>query len=213
MTRWKLWAGAVLVTLLLSATTVGAEKATLTVWHPFGPSGHPGGGDLFNKLVSEFEASHPNVKIQATLYGVLELRQKMQVALPAGTEPDIWFGGPAAATLGRFAQAGYLADLTPYYEKYGWKSVTEEQGLKYVSYKGRYYGVPHNPDVVVIYYNKDMFKASGWQVPNTYTEFVALIKAIRTKGLPPILFGDRDGWPGVNPGSPLTGLDRRVLGW
>ena len=183
---------------LFSVVTSAEEKITLTMWHPFGTSGHPGGGETFNKLVKEFEEKYPNIDVDATLYGVLELREKMLVSLPARTMPDIWFAGPAAATLGRFAQAGYLADLAPYYEKYKWENIVLEQGLDYVSYKGKYYGVPHNPDLVVIYYNKDMFKEKDWQVPNTYDEFIDLIKEIKAEGMSPIAFGNLDGWPGTN---------------
>jgi len=175
-----------------------AEPISMTMWHPFGPSGHPGGGEFFNEKVAEFTSAHPNIQFEATLHGVLELRQKMQVALPAGTQPTMWFGGPAAATLGQFAQAGYVANLTPFYDKYDWKGRMLEKGLQYISYKGQFFGVPHNPDLVVIYYNKDMFKANGWSVPETFDQFTSLVDKIKSQDLVPIAFGNRDGWPGVN---------------
>jgi len=187
-----------LVLLVCSVMSSAEEKITLTIWHPFGTSGHPGGGETFNKLVKEFEEKYPNIDVKKSLYGVLELHDKMMISLPAGTMPDIWFAGPASATLAKFSQAGYLADLMPYYKKYGWEDIILKQGLDYVSYKGKYYGVPHNPDLVVIYYNKDMFKEKGWQVPNTYDEFIDLIKEIKAEGMSPIAFGNLDGWPGCN---------------
>ena len=202
MKRLLVIVAAVLLVVLPVFGTAETEPDTaqveINIWHPFGPSGHPGGGEFFEKLVAEFSEMHPDVIINSTLHGVLEMRQKMQIALPAGTQPTMWFGGPAAATLGQYAEAGYVANLTPYYEQYGWEDVSLEKGLQYISYNGQYYGVAHNPDLVVVYYNKDMFASNGWSVPNTFEEFSNLIEAALAKGLAPIAFGNRDAWPGVN---------------
>ncbi|TKA03202.1 ABC transporter substrate-binding protein [Actinacidiphila oryziradicis] len=62
---------------------------------------------------------------------------------------------------------------------------------------GKYYFVPLYTYPWAIFYRKSVFKAHGYSVPTTWSQFIALCKQMKTDGLVPIGFGDKDLWPAM----------------
>ena len=46
-------------------------------------------------------------------------------------------------------------------------------------------------------YRKSVFEEKGYTVPKTWDEFVALADKMKTDGLIPLAFADKDGWPAM----------------
>ena len=62
---------------------------------------------------------------------------------------------------------------------------------------GKYYFVPLNTYPWAVFYRKSVFTAKGYTVPTTWDELVALCKKMKSDGLVPIAFGDKDAWPAL----------------
>src|SRR3954464_298460 len=62
---------------------------------------------------------------------------------------------------------------------------------------GHYYFVPIYNYPWAVFYRKSVFKQHGYKVPKTWDQFVALAKQMKTDGLTPIAFTDKDGWPAM----------------
>ncbi|HVU90806.1 MAG TPA: extracellular solute-binding protein [Jatrophihabitans sp.] len=62
---------------------------------------------------------------------------------------------------------------------------------------GKYYLVPIYNYPWVVFYNKSVFTAKGYQIPKTWEDFIALCKQMQKDGLVPLAFAEKDGWPAL----------------
>jgi multiple sugar transport system substrate-binding protein len=60
---------------------------------------------------------------------------------------------------------------------------------------GKQYFVPIYNYPWGFFYRKSFWKQNGWEVPKTWDELIALAKKMKTKGIIPVQFADKDGWP------------------
>lgn len=60
---------------------------------------------------------------------------------------------------------------------------------------GKLYGLPRNTDIALLFYNKKMFDAFDWKLPETFDELFELSKEIKRRGFIPLSMDGRDGWP------------------
>jgi multiple sugar transport system substrate-binding protein len=62
---------------------------------------------------------------------------------------------------------------------------------------GKFYFVPLTTYPWAIFYRKSVFKKYGYEVPTTWSAFIALCKQMKKDNLVPIAFGDKDQWPAL----------------
>ncbi|MER5472980.1 ABC transporter substrate-binding protein [Streptomyces sp. NPDC002685] len=62
---------------------------------------------------------------------------------------------------------------------------------------GKYYFVPLYTYPWALFYRKSVFQQHGYEVPTTWSQFVALCKQMKKDKLVPIAFGDKDAWPAL----------------
>jgi raffinose/stachyose/melibiose transport system substrate-binding protein len=140
-------------------------------------------------IVKNFETAHPDIKIKVVYNADPDTLTKQQLA--AGGGPDvIMTDGPS--TLKQYAAANYLLPLEDYSKKFGWDQLFEPWAYDTVKHDGKLMGIPGAYETLVVYYNKDMFKANGWNVPANYDELMKLCKAMQDKGIIPFAFGSSD---------------------
>ncbi|WP_206919294.1 ABC transporter substrate-binding protein [Alicyclobacillus suci] len=182
-----------------ASTGSSSQPVTITFWY--------GVGDTLStdiqQMVSEFNKTHPNIKVVATYQGSYsgggEEQQKLLAAIKAGDPPDIAQIEVHAMPL--FASSGQLADLSPLMQQ---SSVDKPSNfldgmLVSTQFNGDYYGVPFNRSVPVFYYNKTLFQKAGISnPPATWDELVADAKKLtsgsgsnKVYGFEPLV----DWWP------------------
>ncbi|MDQ1306995.1 MAG: raffinose/stachyose/melibiose transport system substrate-binding protein [Actinomycetota bacterium] len=169
-------------------------KVTLSVWHnaTTGP-----GGDWWTKAGADFEAAHPNVKVELQVVQNEDYDGKLQTALNAGEAPDIFMqrgGGKMAA----MAKAGQLMDLadsvTP-----ETKSVINEAAFKPGTIDGKLYSMPLTVLPGGFFYSKDLFAKAGVTTPPaTITELQAAVEKLKATKVAPIALGGKDAWPAAH---------------
>ena len=153
-----------------TAPAAAAQRVSIEYWQYFFQSKQ----DLVNSLIQDFQKQNPNIEIvHNSTIPYEQYQQKLAAAAPAGQGPDVvnlYYGW-----LGKYTQSGYLQELptsafpAAMLEKDFFPVV---QGAKL---QGKYWGVPTAVRTLALFYNKDLFSASGVdpnKPPTTWEEFV-----------------------------------------
>ncbi len=128
---------------------------TIDFWYAIGGRN----GEGIQKLVKEFNDSHPNIVVKATFQGDYYAHAaKLQAALVSGNQPNIVM--LEISQVGQFGYSGALADLSPYFSK---EEIGKfHEGLLKNSYiNGKFVAVPFNRSTPILYINKTMLKEAG----------------------------------------------------
>jgi multiple sugar transport system substrate-binding protein len=111
-----------------------------------------------------------------------------------GTPDDVftWFAG---YRMQFFAQRGLASDISDVWEKIGGNF---SQAFKDAStLDGKQYFVPFYNYPWAIFYKKSVWEKNEWEPAANLDDFKALCEKIKAKGMTPIAFGDKDGWPAM----------------
>jgi multiple sugar transport system substrate-binding protein len=154
-----------------SSSDDGSSTAAgeITVWHGYGELAAPGEEpnvelDSFKRLVGEFEASHPDIKVKLSYVNSDFSLQKLTVALQGGKAPDVTY--QYGTNMAQLATTPKVVDLTDRVgdAAYDWNDVFP--GIRDVfTVDGKVMGVPALVDNLAVVYNKTMFAAAGIPEP------------------------------------------------
>jgi multiple sugar transport system substrate-binding protein len=159
-----------------ATTTLAASPVKLTLWHAY--SGDM--GKQFEALITEFNQTHPNIQITPSYGGSLyTMHDKLMTAIAGKAAPDIsqtdqyWASelGQANAIV---KVANYLAK-DPNFKK----DDIYDMAWKTGSYKGEVWTMPFSCSNIVLYYNKDLFKAANLdpeKPPKNWAELQSMAK-------------------------------------
>jgi N,N'-diacetylchitobiose transport system substrate-binding protein len=144
-----------------SATNNGTPQArTLNVWLMNGSAPDA----VINAVNTDFQSSHPGVKVKVDLQQWNGIAAKTNAALSTSSPPDVLEMGNTLVS--GFASAGGLADLTSKKSLLGaanWLQSLAEAG----TLDSKLYGVPYYAGDRIVIYNKDMFAQAGITAPPT----------------------------------------------
>src|SRR4051794_15608394 len=112
-----------------------------------------------------------------------------------GTPNDLatWFAG---YRLQFFAAQGLLDPIDDVWDEIGGNFNDATKNLS-KGVDGKFYMVPLYNYPWVVFYNKSVFKAKGYEVPKTWDDFITLSKQMNKDGLTPLAFAEKDGWPAL----------------
>ncbi len=110
-----------------------------------------------------------------------------------GTPDDVftWFAGFRMA---QFAENGLISDLSDQWPIDGLNDSFKQAST---APDGKQYFVPVSYYPWALFYRKSIFEKNGWAPPETNNDFMELMKDMQGKGITPIAFGDKDGWPAM----------------
>jgi len=162
-----------------SESTSPGGKVTIQMWDGQSDTARK----AIDKLVAEFNSSHPDVQVEASSGGTTPdgMLPKVTTAVAAGTEPDISY--MYGSWGGNLAQSPAIADLTQAVKDPSigwddfWPAATET-----VTVDGKVIGFPAIIDNLSVIYNKDLFDAAHVPYPSndwTWDDFRATAKALR----------------------------------
>jgi sn-glycerol 3-phosphate transport system substrate-binding protein len=146
------------VSLLALATSVGAVHAqtTVTFWHSFNNAS----GEALDEIITNYQAQNPDVVIAAEYVGNYnDIVARLQAAIPANRGPDAVI--LEVTRYGLFADAGVLADLTPYFDADPLKDELYDYAREIGVIGDKTFIVPFNSSTPVLYYNKAIFEKAG----------------------------------------------------
>jgi multiple sugar transport system substrate-binding protein len=166
-----------------------AAPVTITFWHSYNADTE--GKYLDETIIPAFEASHPNIKVEAVNVPWDPFRRKLLIALSGGTAPDLARVDIAWTT--ELADTGALAKLAELIPDFAAYADTFLPGpLSTNLYLGEYYGLPLDTNTRVLAYNKAMFEAAGIEGPPATIDEM-LVDCAKIKALGPDVYCFADG--------------------
>lgn len=158
--------------------------------------------EVFEELEERFNATHDDIvlKIDSPNDAMTILKTKFI----REDYPDIiGIGGDMNYSL--FMDSNILADISDYE---GLKAIKPAyvdilEGLEFVPTEGTY-GVPYVANAAGVLYNREMFQEHGWEIPETWDEFISLCEEIEKEGIQPLYFGFKDVWTCLAPWNALA---------
>lgn len=149
----------------------------------------------FYAVVEEFEKENPDIDINLEGKEQSEHVKNMKMRSQSNKLPDIFWMLPASAK--ELQEAGALADLSEFLD--GHQDIVE-------SFKGRenmidpfragdvQYGMPYQPLVTGLYYNKQILAENGLEKPETFEDLMKTVEVLNKKGIVTISKGAKDNY-------------------
>jgi len=163
-----------LAAVLCLAGTALAESAqapvTINFWHHYSAQSAEN-ETLTNVLIPKFESENPGIKVNAVSHEWAELHDKILVSASSGSLPDV--ARCDIAWLPEFQKMGVLVSLDeamPDFKDASGQLL--DSAMSTASIGGHYYALALNTNSKILYYNTEMLKAAGVEVPGTLDEWV-----------------------------------------
>ena len=153
-----------------------------------------------NSQVSRFQAAYPGSKVNVTLLPANndQFSAKLQAAFTSGQVPDVmllYSGGYTTPYEQKLTALNKYVNASPgmYNSISAWDLSCGN--LDCQGGKAPIYGVPLDFVSYGVFYNKAMFKKAGIAgPPSTFSELLSDCTKLKSTGVIPIAYGDRDGY-------------------
>ncbi|QRM46379.1 extracellular solute-binding protein [Rhizobium sp. BG4] len=178
------------VSVLMSGT-VHAEDKTFKIW--WYEDAASAAGITWKKALETFQQKHPDVKVQFELKTFDQITKSGTMILNSAEAPDLMEYNKGNAVAGLAASQGLLTDLGDVAKQRGWDKVLSDASNQLSRYdeKGIYgngplIGVANYGEFVSVFYNENMFKEAGVEVPKTLEDMEKVMDVFVKKGITPI---------------------------
>jgi multiple sugar transport system substrate-binding protein len=157
----------------------------------------------FDKIVNDFTAQNPNIKIKLLSAPYASTKQQLVTGAASKTLPDVV--GLDGAWVSDFAKQGAITDLSKLMTDANYDT---SQLASQVQLKGKTYMIPVVNFVYPLFVNQDLLAKAGVKdVPSTRTEFLDAAKKISATG------GDVKGWALPLDTAVPNGIQNDVMSW
>jgi ABC-type glycerol-3-phosphate transport system substrate-binding protein len=176
---WSVLLGTVLVAFLLA--TIAAEAKVSIRFQDWRLAEKPAGPSL-TEMVQAFMKENTDIEVVLDPVSVNDKLNKFVTQSRGGDPPDVV--RILTTDVPGFVEMGFLLPLDKMVAKAGGKAYIEDFSpylVKAMTIKGALYGIPHEGDALVIYYNTDLFKKAGLNPdapPKTFEEFISVAKKL-----------------------------------
>jgi multiple sugar transport system substrate-binding protein len=148
-----------------------------------------GSGRGFGDMAKDFEAAHPTIKVEETLYNPAkgyDTKAELELAAGGGTYDVIWSPWRAYR---RWVQNDWIQEVTSYIND---PKMTDDAKFKFndflggsvnaITIDGKLYGLPILNATVVLYYRKDIFAQQGLpeRAPDSWDELMDFAAKAKT---------------------------------
>jgi multiple sugar transport system substrate-binding protein len=189
MVHSKKGAIALLAGLLMSSTAM-AETRELKYFADFDATPLA----AMEALIADFEAANPDIDVVLQNFDHEGYKTAIRNFLTTDS-PDLanWYAGNRMAP---FVKAGQFQDVSDVWEANG-LSDSLASAKASMTIDGKQWGVPYTYYQWGIYFNKDVYKAAGVEVPKTWDEFVANCEKFKAASVDCLTTGTSALWPGA----------------
>lgn len=159
--------------------STGSSDVTLKlVAAEYGDSAANSTQKYWDALVRSYEAKHPGVKVQVSVYSWKDVDRKVKDMVDAGHAPDMAQMGSYAdyAAAGKLYPASDLLSITTQGD---FSSQLAEAG----QWNHEQYGMPFAASTRVLFYNKTLFTEAGITPPTDWDELAADARALKAQGV------------------------------
>lgn len=147
--------------------TTGAQEVEL--WYYWETEGHQ---VALQTAIDEYNASQSNYSVVAKYVPFADFKKQLSIGAVAEALPDmVILDSPDHAS---YASMGIFADLTDKIDV----SAYYQGPVDSCTYDGKLYGVPFGVNCLALFYNEDMLKEAGVEVPTTWSELQAAAETL-----------------------------------
>ena len=158
--------------------------------------------EAFEKIQDRFNETHQDIHL--TIDSPNDAMTILKTRFIREDYPQI-VGIGGDINYSNFLDADLFLDISDLEEvtsvKQSYQDMSKE--LEFVPREG-VYCLPYAANAAGILYNKDLFEKQGWEVPETWNDFVSLCKEIEAEGMLPLYFGYKDTWTCLAPWNALA---------
>ncbi|RSN09814.1 ABC transporter substrate-binding protein [Streptomyces sp. WAC 01325] len=144
----------------------------------YGDNESNGSQKYWDKLVTAYEAEHPGVTVDVTVYSWNDVDAKVKEMVDAGKAPDM-------AQIGAYAD--YAAKDLLYRADDLLSIPVQADFVAQFADAGRVrdvqYGIPFASSTRLLFYNKTLFEKAGISAPTTWKELAADAEALKAEGV------------------------------
>lgn len=176
--------------------STGNSKVTLKVSSRYG-SDVPD-EKYYRQKVEEFNKTNKDgISVQMdNIPTEADYLDKLRTSFADGDTPNVFIEYGGSRTLD-YVKSGALVNLQPYMDQdQSWYKSFKPQfwsDLKYEGYNG-IWGVPFKSYIVVVYYNKDIFKKEGLTIPKSFQDLLNICQKLKAAGITPFQVGEKDNF-------------------
>ena len=174
-------------TLLAAGSAAAADATQITMWSNW--PDEPAKKDWVTARVKEFEAANKQCAVKLSFIPKADIYTQAKSAVRTGQAPDVFYMEPDQP---EFLAGGFLEPLDAYVDL----TRLEDWAKPAWTSKGKVYGLPVEAYTVELYYNKDLLKKVGVEVPASFqltqAAFTDLVKKGAAAGITPVSQGVGD---------------------
>lgn len=168
---------------LIGALGIAQAQTTITFWHVWGGARLP----MIEQMIDDFEALHPDIKVEHTLLDQADLAARYLTSIAAGTPADVLMMH-SGRFFPAFGQRALLVDLTSYLERDGLNpaDIFYPSDVQNFTWAGVPYALPVSTDSGGwnLFYDVDDFVAAGLdpdRPPTTWQELEEYAAALTVR--------------------------------
>lgn len=193
-------AGAILPALAQPVPATVDRPVTISYYN-YNLASAGNGAEATKRLIAQFEAANPNIKVEPVGASSFELTSRVQADVAAGRIPDVvqMVFSDLAFGVDNLGVAA-LEDIVPEEERKEHFAGMSPNGLKLGMLNGKTYGLAYTFSTPVLFYNADLFRKAGLDPdnpPRTWAEVKTAALAITSKtkasGIATGIFGPSAG--------------------
>lgn len=156
----------------------------------------------FEKIEARFNETHDDIYL--TISSPNEAMTILKTRFIREDYPDI-IGIGGDSNYSNFLDADLFLDISELEELEQVKKsyLQMDKELEFVPQEGAY-ALPYAANAAGVLYNKEMFQKYGWEIPETWEEFMTLCNEIQSCGIQPLYFGFKDTWTCLAPWNALA---------
>lgn len=156
--------------------------------------------DIYNGILDEFKAKHPDVTIiDDSQSDESAFNNILSTDIASGTMANI-FRIQGVANLSDYIDNGMILNVQPYLdEDKEWGGGFSEGSLAYYQVPGHEgtYAIPMESGLIGVYYNEALFQAAGIEkFPETWDELLIAVTKLKDSGVIPISMGAQSTYMG-----------------
>ncbi|MGE5623782.1 MAG: extracellular solute-binding protein [Methanocella sp.] len=180
MKKTSKWAATLLISLVTVLMLGGAVSAKVVVrFQDWRLAENPAGPSL-EEMVKAFEKENPDISVVLDPVSVNDKLSKFVTQSRGGDPPDVV--RILTTDVPGFVDMGLLLPLNTLVAKEGGKDFLKDFSpflVKAMTIQGKLYGIPHEGDALVIYYNADLFRRAGLNPDKPPTSFRSFLEAAK----------------------------------
>ncbi|WP_207646322.1 extracellular solute-binding protein [Cellulosilyticum sp. I15G10I2] len=152
--------------------------------------------EIIMDSIKRFEDQYPEFQVDVTVMSNDAYKHYLKIRSATKEMPDVfstWAGG----SLKELVNTQFIVNLRDYMMQDQYLDRFMDKAIEMVDYEDGIWAVPvENVTLSLVIYNKDIFSKLQLSPPETYEEFLEVIKVLRSQHIIPLALANRTGWPG-----------------